>query len=144
MYDLCNIVNSCVKCTEGIISEELNGKIYSLTYDFDGTAEKSWLSSFFVGITEYGFEEKDKLTIKDSDNGRVRVSRSNPHAGEEVVITLRPEVGYEYGDIKLLDKDGKKIEVKKITDKKIHLKNSFLRLVWAHVAVSYLSNIQSP
>ena len=113
-----NIVNSCVKCTEGIISEELNGKIYSLTYDFDGTAEKSWLSSFFVGITEYGFEEKDKLTIKDSDNGRVRVSRSNPHAGEEVVITLRPEVGYEYGDIKLLDKDGKKIEVKKITDKK--------------------------
>ena len=97
---------------------KIDDTYYGVSVDYGDIINNPYMYRRNSVITQLKFIDESKLTIKESENGRVRVNRSNPHAGEEVVITLRPEVGYEYGDIKLLDKDGKKVEVKKITDKK--------------------------
>ena len=111
-------VNSCSKCSLFSKTVRVNDTYYGANVNL----KELFTSNFYYDddsvFVEAKFKEDVKLTIKDSENGRVRVNRSNPHVGEEVIITLRPQVGYEYGDIKLLDKDGKKIEVTKINDKK--------------------------
>ena len=111
-------VNSCSKCS--LFSKTV--RVNDIYYGANVNLKELFRSNFYYDddsvFVEAKFKEDVKLTIKDSENGRVRVNRSNPHVGEEVIITLRPQVGYEYGDIKLLDKDGKKIEVTKINDKK--------------------------
>jgi hypothetical protein len=111
------VLNSCLKCLFSKV-EKVGDKFYGLSLDFERLLFENFTYDRNTVFSEFKFVEEGKLTIKESENGRVRVNRSNPHVGEEVIITLRPQNGYEYGDIKLLDKDGKKIEYKKLTDKK--------------------------
>ena len=113
-----NVINSCPRCYLFTGTLKIDDTYYGVSVDYGDIINNPYMYRRNSMITQLKFIDESKLTIKESENGRVRINRSNPHVGEEVIITLRPQNGYEYGVIKLLDKDGKKVEVKKITDKK--------------------------
>ena len=113
-----NIVNSCPDCTDAFGLVEDGDKILTLGFDYDDifTSKNMLLDNSLV--SELKFREKAELEIKDSANGRVRINKTNPYAGEEVVVTLRPQVNYVLDELIIKDKSGKRVEYKKINDKK--------------------------
>ena len=57
----------------------------------------------------YAVETPDK-----TENGSVSVSPKNASQGDRVTVTVKPDEGYELDSLKVLDKDGKELE---LTDK---------------------------
>ena len=57
----------------------------------------------------YAVETPDK-----TENGSVSVSPKNASQGDRVTVTVKPDAGYELDSLKVLDKDGKELE---LTDK---------------------------
>ncbi|BFL38582.1 S-layer homology domain-containing protein [Agathobaculum sp. NSJ-28] len=49
--------------------------------------------------------------VENTENGDVSVQPSNPHKGDEVTVTPRPEDGYEVEAVIVTDKDGKPVDV---------------------------------
>ena len=49
--------------------------------------------------------------VEDTVNGDVTVQPSNPHKGDEVIITPKPEDGYEVEDVIVTDRDGEPVNV---------------------------------
>ena len=51
------------------------------------------------------------VTTEKTENGSVKVSPSNATLGSTVTITVEPDAGYKLGDLTVLDKNGKEIEL---------------------------------
>ena len=68
------------------------------------------------------FETKELDMIKytvdpaDPENGGIEINPADPKSGDEVIITPKPDEGYEVDEVKVTDKDGKEIGVKKNDD----------------------------
>ena len=93
----------------------MNGKFTGLGRNNFELFDSEWPHEQEPELVTLG--ESVKLEVKESANGRVRVSRKTPRAGEEVVITLRPQVNYELDKLTVLS-NKKDVEVTKISDKK--------------------------
>lgn len=66
-----------------------------------------------VKVTVKKSEGDYKITVNSSTNGTVSASKSKADKGEEVVLTAVPATGYELGEIKVVDKNNKQIELTK-------------------------------
>ena len=110
-----NIVNQCKRCSFVGTVETMNGKFTGLGRNNFELFDSEWPHEQEPELVTLG--ESVKLEVKESANGRVRVSRETPRAGEEVVITLRPQVNYELDKLTVLS-NKKDVEVTKISDKK--------------------------
>lgn len=85
-----------------------NDELYKLVYE-DGTLTVSRRSS------GGGSGSSSHSVSVDSDkNGTVSVNKNNASKGSTVTITVKPDSGYELGDLIVTDKDGNEI---KLTDK---------------------------
>lgn len=58
------------------------------------------------------------VTIDRPTNGKVSVSPTAPSKGATVTITLTPDTGYVVGSVTVTDKDGKAVELTKVSDTK--------------------------
>ncbi len=56
------------------------------------------------------------IKTNDSANGKVTVEKSTAYPGEFVIVKTEPDDGFTTQMVKVLDKDGKEIEVKRIGD----------------------------
>lgn len=65
-----------------------------------------------VKVTVKKSEGDFKVTVNDSINGTVKASKTKADKGEEVVLTAVPAAGYEVGEIKVVDKNNKQVELK--------------------------------
>ena len=70
------------------------------------------------GSSSSGWDDSDPsyaVGIPDkTENGSVSVSPKNASQGDRVTVTVKPDAGYELDSLKVLDKDGKELE---LTDK---------------------------
>lgn len=66
---------------------------------------------------EVTFGEYYTVTVKESKNGTITVSNVHPFAGEKVTITIQPKSGKQVNSVKVLDANGKKVEVTKKSGK---------------------------
>lgn len=70
------------------------------------------------GSSSYGRDDSDPSyaveTPDKTENGSVSVSPKNASQGDRVTVTVKPDAGYELDSLKVLDKDGKELE---LTDK---------------------------
>ncbi|MCI8414748.1 MAG: hypothetical protein HFF00_03865, partial [Ruminiclostridium sp.] len=58
------------------------------------------------------------VTIDKTTNGKVTVTPTAPSKGSTVTITLTPDTGYVVGTVTVTDKDGKAVELTKVSDTK--------------------------
>lgn len=111
-----NIVNQCKKCTFNGTADVVGGKYKGLGFGLKNVYDYSNTSPVDSQLITLG--ESVKLEVKEAANGRVRVSRKTPRAGEEVVITLRPQIYYGLDELNVVTNSKKNVEVTKISDKK--------------------------
>lgn len=83
-----------------------NDELYKLVYE-DGTLTVSRRSSG-------GSSSSHSVSVDSDKNGTVSVNKNNASKGSTVTITVKPDSGYELGDLIVTDKDGNEI---KLTDK---------------------------
>ncbi len=69
-------------------------------------------SSGSSGSTATAQEDTYKNTVETAKNGEVKVSSTNPKAGDKVVITPKAAAGYEVDTVTVTDANGKSITVK--------------------------------
>ena len=65
-----------------------------------------------------GGNVSSNVTIDRPTNGKVSVSPTAPSKGATVTITLTPDTGYQVGTVTVTDKDGKTVELTKVSDTK--------------------------
>ncbi len=53
------------------------------------------------------------VTVEKAENGTVTVSKAAAYAGNVVTLTVKPDAGYELDTLKVLDKDGKEVDLTK-------------------------------
>ena len=116
-YDL-NVISNYKRFTNINGVTKFNNTYY--TFGYAKTLEKDFLDMRFSNENEVvvQYEYKYDLTLKDSGESRYRVNRKNPRSGEEVIITLRTQMGYELDKILVTDSANNSVEVSKINDKK--------------------------
>ena len=82
----------------------------SKNYDpIEGSITLYYVSTGGGGSTTYPVSTPSK-----TENGSVSVSPKNASQGDRVTVTVKPDAGYELDSLKVLDKDGKELE---LTDK---------------------------
>ena len=51
------------------------------------------------------------ITVKDTEDGEVKIDNDSPGAGENVTITVTPDEGKEIAEVIVMDENGNKIAV---------------------------------
>ncbi len=64
------------------------------------------------------------ITAEDADNGSVTLSHRNAAKGTTVTITVKPNEGYTLNTLTVTDKDGKTVELTKVSDTQYTFKMS--------------------
>jgi hypothetical protein len=65
-----------------------------------------------------GGNVSSNVTIDRPTNGKVSVTPTAPSKGATVTINLTPDTGYQVGTVTVTDKDGKAVELTKVSDTK--------------------------
>ena len=107
---------------------EINGKIYTalteelLASDLDASEPLTAESVFERQSSGGGGTATYVITVKDTDNGDVKVSKKYSAKGKTITITVDPDEGYELGKLIVTDKNGDKVKVKSVGDNKYTFK----------------------
>lgn len=99
----------CSLTTSGTVSElSNNARSVSVTFTTDG-------SHYYV-LTEKSSapvgDDDHKVEVKEPTGGKVDISDETPNTGDTVTITPKPGTGKVIDKVTVIDKDGKKVEVK--------------------------------
>lgn len=97
------------------------------TVDQNGKITGRNIGSTTVKVTVGGKSDTVEVTIKKSEgdfsiminsgsNGTVRANRTMADKDEFVFLTVEPDEGYELGELKVVDKDNKTVEVESTAD----------------------------
>lgn len=63
-------------------------------------------------------KEGERITIKDSRNGKITVSDINAEYGDSVYIYVKPETGFALGELSITDSEGVSVKPVKVSENK--------------------------
>ena len=105
----------------GGVKVTINGTAYTVPAGNDGVKvelKKSTGGSSSNGGGGGGGGVSSNVTIDRPTNGKVSVTPTAPSKGATVTINLTPDTGYVVGTVTVTDKDGKAVELTKVSDTK--------------------------
>ena len=101
---------TAVKAGTATVTASILNDAYSVAFDVTVTAKTA--PSYYDGVSETYY----KITLAESEGGKLTASRATAPKGATVTVTAAPDDGYQAETPAVKDKDGKEIPVTQNTD----------------------------
>lgn len=114
-----SILGVTAEASKPTLTNADNGK-YLVVVEFSGESKavKVGSAQISIGGGGGGGGVSSNVTVDKATNGKVSVTPTAPSKGSTVTINLTPDTGYVVGTVTVTDKDGKAVELTKVSDTK--------------------------
>ncbi|MBQ9535299.1 MAG: S-layer homology domain-containing protein [Clostridia bacterium] len=82
----------------------------------DVVIEAAYKASSFGGYGEDSGKPLYRITVEQSENGRISVKPTSAEAGEKVIVTVTPDSGYAVESVRVTDSNGREININTNSD----------------------------